>query len=289
MSSDMSTVFAGFVEAAKALEEKPALLREVELHKSARDQALSAMDQMKEDIAAKAKAIADLQARISDLEASLDVASKSQKETGSKLEVILSAVKGIMGEVNAAVSLVEPESNPTVPSAATSETAPTASAESTASALPSDGPQHVEDYSHPTVPSTDTQSPGASATVGQGPAEGSDGVSSGQSEENPQKSTALGSGGEGQSEANPTVSSTDGTSGIAPQGDTPTPVGSPVQQSADASQPSQHGIGTTIEHVAEDTRPVPHSKPYWTKPTDVSWENWVHNGGESAPWINVKG
>jgi len=270
MSSDMSTVFAGFVEAAKALEEKPALLREVELHKSARDQALAAMDQMKEDIATKAKAIADLQARISDLEASLDVASKSQKDTGSKLEVILSAVKGIMGEVNAAVSLVEPEPNPTVPSAATSETAPIASAESTVSALPSDGHQHIEDYSHPTVPSTDTQSPSAPATEGQGPAEGSGNASL------------------GQSEPNPTVSSTDGTSGIAPQGDTPTPDGSPAPQSADVSQPSQHGIGTTIEHVAEDNRVVPHPRPYWTKPNDVSWENWVHNGGESAPWINVK-
>ena len=77
---------------------------------------------------------------------------------------------------------------------------------------------------------------------------------------------------------------------------TPDPIGntiavdvqpsSPTTQTSPPSDATASGSDTTATPSVGVLPPDPINKPYWEKPTNTTWREWINGGGEKAPWVS---
>jgi hypothetical protein len=117
----MSTLFSEFAAAYEAIRQLPILEAKAAEALAAQEKAVDDLCTIKDQLVDRDTEIANLALKLAEAEAALAQATFREKEAGDKLEVILGAVKSIVGEGSAAVSLVEPPvvSVPPIPSTST--------------------------------------------------------------------------------------------------------------------------------------------------------------------------
>lgn len=104
----MGSLFNDFLEAAKAIEERPALEARIIEAEVARDRARSEANFANERLASAGDTIVDLRAKVAELEAALAQATFREKAARDSMELVLGALKETMSNAKAAVELVEP-------------------------------------------------------------------------------------------------------------------------------------------------------------------------------------
>lgn len=111
----MGSLFNDFLEAAKAIEERPALEARIIEAEVARDRARSEANFANERLASAGDTIVDLRAKVAELEAALAQATFREKAARDSMELVLGALKETMSNAKAAVELVEPPAPEPVP------------------------------------------------------------------------------------------------------------------------------------------------------------------------------
>jgi len=56
-------------------------------------------------------------------------------------------------------------------------------------------------------------------------------------------------------------------------------------QTSPPSDTTESGSDTTETPFVGALPPDPINKPYWEKPTNTTWREWINSGGERAPWV----
>ncbi len=115
----MGSLFNDFLEAAKAIEERPALEAHIRDAEADRDRAKSEAQFANERLTAAGDTIAELRTKVAELEAALAQATFREKAARDSMDLVLGALKETMNNAKAAVELVEPPTPEPVPAEVT--------------------------------------------------------------------------------------------------------------------------------------------------------------------------
>lgn len=271
-------LFAELLEGAKALAERPTLIADAERAKAEAAHHASMVDDYRKAFDDMKAQIDSLTAQLASKEADLAQATKSKEDVDSKLSVLLDAVRGVVGEVNAAVSLVEP---------------PSAAKPAEVDATPSDAQGSSNESANGDSATTAGQSQGQSASS---PTNGGQGATSQSGQgDNGGGSAATATYREGEASPSPLPPSNgagdasgDASPGASGRGESDTPLapGSSASSTGEASNAApamnntQREPGSTADPSATASQP----KDYWNKPDGMSWADWAASGGHLPAW-----
>lgn len=104
----MGSLFNDFLEAAKAIEERPALEAHIRDAEADRDRAQSEVIFVNNRLTEAGNTIAELRTKVAQLEADLARATFRETEARNSMDLVLGALKETMNNAKAAVELVEP-------------------------------------------------------------------------------------------------------------------------------------------------------------------------------------
>jgi hypothetical protein len=258
-------LFAELLEGANALAQRPTLIAEkdqaIAEAKAAHDRAESFANRLWQ----REAEISDLKAKLEEKEAALAQATFQHSELGSKLSLVASVLKDVMGNATAAMELVEPpKPEPelvigepvTVEGVKTYDPDPTPSTEASQSSdtnLGSTTTNSEKQVGGPVdLPGTFIHSEGFIETkVGE------------HSIIEPTRGEPFVTSPEDQSASGPTASSMDAPSAVA----------APATGSSSADTPAVNSTAASLP------------KPYWEKPKDEEWFSWAKAGNDVAPWV----
>jgi len=253
MSSQVNDVFNAFVEAQKAMQRLPEAEAELARAKGEQEVTRQRLEQEWTQHDRTKEVLSATQSELSAKEAALRDATFREQQLRDQLSMLVSTFKAVVGEATAAVELVEPKPEPvTEPSPGISETD-----QSVYHPIPTDGAVSGNDPA-PTVDGSQTAS-AASATDLPG-------------------TFQPGSGFRPDNEDLAYI-----PYGFdKPKEETVTPPENPTPAA------SIGGTTTTSEASAGfDSPRHPKSnanRPYWEKPSNVTWFDWYTSGGDLAPW-----
>lgn len=277
--TNMSSFFDELVRAKQAMETLPTVQAEL-------DRTKGEHGVIRERFETLATAHTTLQQTLTDTEAKLKDATFRESEVRAKLEILTGLLKDVVGEANLAIEMVEPRPEPL--SEPVRQEATHGSAELNADAA------KLQSMGQDPGPTLDAVSVSSDPTQGQG--------NTGQSQESTAGGTpSTADGGQVSSEPTdlpglfpwerPKIGDAEDLGMVrsyereATRESSPNPTITKMDAGRDATikdADSTPNAPTASTSSFGDTKPLP--KPYWEKPSNITWLTWRGQGNDIAPW-----
>jgi hypothetical protein len=282
-TNGINEVFNAFVEAQKAMQRLPEAEADLARAKGELAVTYNRLDAAWAEGDRLNGKIAEVSTALSDSEAALRDATFREQQLRDKLEMLLGAFKGVIGEASAAVELVEPKPEPVAE--VTSEPEPASDANETAGGMSPSTSHDSTEWKH------DFYSPEheAGVTIPDPTNRYSDGVNPGTPLPGTfpwQKSPGVGEV-PTSSDATPVTEASAGSTARSDfqhgsnynEGATVTPPSHPTPVD------STTGTTTTSESSDDSNQSSPPTpRPYWEKPSNITWFDWRAAGNDIPLW-----